>query len=67
MARLRRWLRNCLHGLAAMLTLLNIKPNGRNINDGCGALHPACVAAEKQKSAERAWDLLSTETQTAAC
>ena len=29
-------------------TLLNIAPNGRNINDGCGALHPQLVAAEVQ-------------------
>jgi phosphoglucosamine mutase len=28
------------------VTLLNIAPNGRNINDGCGALHPDFVAAE---------------------
>ena len=29
--------------------MLNTKPNGRNINDGCGALHPAWVAAEVTK------------------
>ena len=29
--------------------LLNISPNGRNINDGCGALHPEWVAAEVPK------------------
>jgi phosphoglucosamine mutase len=28
------------------VTLLNIAPDGRNINDGCGALHPKWVAAE---------------------
>ena len=28
------------------VTLLNINPDGRNINDGCGALHPNWVAAE---------------------
>ncbi|MFZ0743497.1 MAG: phosphoglucosamine mutase, partial [Terracidiphilus sp.] len=32
--------------LGGNVTLLNIVPNGRNINDGCGALHPAYVAAE---------------------
>jgi phosphoglucosamine mutase len=26
--------------------LLNVTPNGKNINDGCGALHPEWVAAE---------------------
>ncbi|MGA2537339.1 MAG: phosphoglucosamine mutase [Terracidiphilus sp.] len=31
---------------SAAITLLNISPDGRNINDGCGALHPAHVAAE---------------------
>jgi phosphoglucosamine mutase len=30
-------------------TLLNISPDGRNINDGCGALHPQWVAAEVQR------------------
>ncbi len=29
--------------------LRNISPDGRNINDGCGALHPQWVAAEVQK------------------
>lgn len=29
--------------------LLNISPDGRNINDGCGALHPQWVAAEVEK------------------
>ena len=29
--------------------LLNISPDGRNINDGCGALHPQWVAAETEK------------------
>jgi phosphoglucosamine mutase len=32
--------------LGADVTLLNIAPNGRNINENCGALHPAFVAAE---------------------
>ena len=32
--------------LGGEVTLLNIAPNGRNINDGCGALHPAFVAGE---------------------
>jgi len=31
--------------LGGEVTLLNIAPDGRNINDGCGALHPAYVAA----------------------
>ncbi len=30
----------------ADMTLLNIAPNGRNINAGCGALHPEYVAKE---------------------
>jgi phosphoglucosamine mutase len=29
--------------------LLNVAPNGKNINDGCGALHPEWVAAEVKK------------------
>ena len=28
------------------VTLVNVAPNGRNINDHCGALHPKTVAAE---------------------
>ena len=37
------------HRLGGEVTLLNISPDGRNINDGCGALHPQWVAAEVQK------------------
>jgi len=32
--------------LGGDVTLLNVAPNGRNINDGCGALHPQWVAGE---------------------
>jgi phosphoglucosamine mutase len=32
--------------LGGNVTLLNISPDGRNINDGCGALHPQWVAGE---------------------
>ena len=32
--------------LGGDVTLLNIAPDGRNINDNCGALHPKSVAAE---------------------
>jgi len=35
--------------LGGEVTLLNILPDGRNINAGCGALHPQWVAAEVQK------------------
>jgi phosphoglucosamine mutase len=31
---------------ASTITLLNVAPDGRNINDNCGALHPDRVAAE---------------------
>jgi phosphoglucosamine mutase len=34
--------------LGGDVTLLNISPDGRNINAGCGALHPQSVAAEVQ-------------------
>jgi phosphoglucosamine mutase len=34
--------------LANDVTLLNTAPNGRNINENCGALHPTFVAAEVQ-------------------
>lgn len=49
---------DCAHGAASSIapglfqrlggniTLMNIAPNGRNINEGCGALHPDRVAAE---------------------
>ena len=36
-------------GKSAHFALLNTTPDGRNINLGCGALHPAFVAAEVQK------------------
>jgi phosphoglucosamine mutase len=32
--------------LGGEVALVNISPDGRNINDGCGALHPDFVAAE---------------------
>jgi phosphoglucosamine mutase len=35
--------------LGGDVTLLNTAPNGRNINEGCGALHPEWVAKEVQK------------------
>jgi phosphoglucosamine mutase len=34
--------------LAHDVILLNTSPNGRNINDNCGALYPAFIAAEVQ-------------------
>ena len=34
------------HRLGGEVTLLNIAPDGRNINDHCGALHPEWVARE---------------------
>lgn len=36
-------------GNEGQVALLNIVPDGRNINDNCGALHPKNVAAEAQK------------------
>jgi phosphoglucosamine mutase len=35
--------------LGGDVALLNIMPDGRNINDDCGALHPAYVAAETKR------------------
>jgi phosphoglucosamine mutase len=35
--------------LGGEVTVLNIEPNGRNINDDCGALHPTWVAEEVKK------------------
>ncbi len=47
------WRRNCLRNWArdtsGKFALLNISPDGRNINDKCGALHPTWVADEVQK------------------
>lgn len=36
-------------GIPDEFALLNISPNGRNINEGCGALHPEWVAKEVVK------------------
>ncbi len=49
------------------MTLLNIAPDGRNINDNCGALHPDYVAARSGRA--RRADLGSplTAMPTAAC
>jgi phosphoglucosamine mutase len=35
--------------LGATVTSINCKPNGRNINANCGALHPEAMAAEVKK------------------
>jgi phosphoglucosamine mutase len=35
--------------LGGDVTLLNVGPDGRNINDNCGALHPSWVAGEVAK------------------
>ena len=35
--------------LGGDVSLLNIEPNGRNINEGCGALHPTWVGEEVKK------------------
>jgi phosphoglucosamine mutase len=35
-----------LRSLGAQVVAINAAPDGRNINDGCGALHPEVVAAE---------------------
>src|SRR6185312_16501647 len=32
--------------LSGKVHLTHVSPNGRNINDACGALHPSVVAAE---------------------
>src|SRR5579863_5991632 len=52
---------DCAHGAAAAIapelflslggefTLLHMSPDGRNINEGCGALHPAWVAGEVER------------------
>jgi phosphoglucosamine mutase len=32
--------------LGGEIKMTHVEPNGRNINDGCGALHPTVVAAE---------------------
>ena len=54
----RKIVLDCANGAAAAITpklfaalggdviLLNVSPDGRNINDHCGALHPKTVAAE---------------------
>jgi phosphoglucosamine mutase len=36
--------------LGAEVTSLAVEPNGRNINDGCGALHPEKVALEVRRT-----------------
>ena len=57
----RRIVVDCANGAAAAIapglfgrlggefTLLNTNPDGRNINEGCGALHPAWVAGEVER------------------
>jgi len=35
--------------LGANVVALNVKPNGKNINDGCGAVHPEAMARAVEK------------------
>jgi phosphoglucosamine mutase len=61
----RRVVLDCAHGaaselaphlfrdLGAEVTVLNDTPDGRNINEGCGALHPERLAAEVVR--RKAW------------
>ena len=49
------------------ITLLNIAPDGRNINANCGALHPEYVAARSEGARRAIWASPSTATPTAAC
>jgi phosphoglucosamine mutase len=39
-----------LEELGAEVFALGVEPNGRNINDGCGALHPENTSAEVRRS-----------------
>jgi phosphoglucosamine mutase len=36
--------------LGAEVFALGVTPNGKNINEGCGALHPDCAAAEVRRT-----------------
>jgi phosphoglucosamine mutase len=36
--------------LGAKVVALGVDPNGRNINEQCGAMHPECMAAEVRKA-----------------
>lgn len=36
---------NCLHGLGAEVETIHAAPDGYNINDGCGSLHPESLQA----------------------
>jgi len=35
--------------LGANVVALNVRPNGKNINDGCGAVHPEAMAREVER------------------
>ena len=39
-----------LERLGATVTVIHASPDGRNINDGCGAVHPEIVAARVRKA-----------------
>jgi phosphoglucosamine mutase len=39
-----------LEELGAEVFALGVEPNGRNINDQCGALHPECTATEVRRT-----------------
>ena len=39
-----RWRRRCFEELGAKVMALNVEPDGKNINDRCGAVHPEGMA-----------------------
>ena len=52
MARPTSWGRSCFDRSGAQVIALNVNPDGRNINAGCGSLHPEGL--QKRVVAEKA-------------
>ena len=53
--------------LGADVIAIHDQPNGRNINDGCGSLHPEKPAGESAGKRAPRWAWLLTAMPTAPC
>jgi phosphoglucosamine mutase len=50
-----------LKELGASLIVLNADPNGENINDNCGAMHPEVICRKLMQILEYLWMVMQTE------
>ena len=56
-----------LRRLGATVHAINAEPDGKNINEDCGALYPEVVAAEVVRARRRRRRFATTATPTVRC